>query len=237
MAVTIAFKADRWRSVAVLVLSGVGSLVGVLGAYWLKLIVDAAAAGKASSAISAAGGMGLTAGLALFAAAMTTRMQFPLKENTALYLDQRIVSLVGGIATIEHHERPTYLDRSEVLRREMPVLGFAGMHTAGVVALILRATATSVLLMAVSPWLLVVGLFAVPSMWAGGKAEQIRQAALDATADRVRRARHLFELATSPAAGKELRVFGLGDELVRRHRLDWAAADRSLDSAAVRATG
>lgn len=237
LAVTIAFRADRWRSVAVLVLSAVGSLVGVLGAYWLKQIVDAASSGDSASAVSAAAGMGLTAGSALLAGAMTTRMLFPLRENTALYLDRRIVSLVGGIATVEHYERPTYLDRCEVLRREMPSLGFAGMHTAGVVALALRATTTSVLLITVSPWLLAVGLFAIPSMWAGGKAEQIRQAALDATADQARRGRHLFELATSPLAGKELRVFGVGDELVRRHDQDWAATDRSLDAAAARALG
>ena len=217
-----------------MVLSAVAALVGVLGAYWLKLIVDAASAGDAASAVAAAAAMGLTAGTALLARATVTPMQFALKENTGLYLDQRIVSLVGGIATVEHHEHPAYLDRLEVLRREMPVLGFAGMHTAGALALLVQVVATGVLLVSVNPLLLAVPLFAIPSLWAGGRAERCRQTALDATADGSRRARHLFELATSSPAAKELRVFGVGDELLRRHDRDWSQTDRMIDAAALR---
>lgn len=237
VAVTVAFRADRRRSTAVLVLSACASLAGVLTAYWLKRIVDAAAVGDQASALTGAVGIALTAGLGLFARASTTRMQFPLKENTGLYLDRRIVSLVGDIAGVEHLERPVYLDRLEILRREMPELGFAGMHTAAALALILQVSATAVLLVSVNPLLLAVPLFAIPSLWAGATAERIRQAALDATADRSRRARHLFELATSPAAGKELRVFGVGEELLRRHREDWENTDGLLDAAALRGLG
>lgn len=234
VAVTVGFRADRRRATGVLVLSTLAALVGVLGAYWLKRIVDAAVAGDETAALLTAAGMGLTTGLALMAGASITRMQFPLKEHTGMHLDRSLVSLVGGIAGVEHHEHPAYLDRLEILRREMPELGFAGVHTAGALALLVQVGATGVLLVSVNAWLLAVPLFAIPSLWAGARAEQIRQAALDATAERSRRARHLFELATSPAAGKELRVFGVRDELLRRHAADWEQTDRLLDSAALR---
>ncbi len=234
VAVTVGFRADPWRSTAVLVLSTAASLVSVLGAYWLKRIVEAALGGDEASAVAAAVGLGITTGLALMAGASVTRMQFPLKENTGMHLDQRIVSLVGGINGVEHHERPAYLDRLDVLRREMPELGFAAMHTAGALALVTQVVATAALLVSVNPWLLAVPLFAIPSLWAGGTAERLRQAALDSTAERSRRARHLFELATSPGAGKEIRVFGVGDELLHRHDQDWQCADRLLDAAARR---
>ncbi|MGI9121127.1 MAG: ABC transporter ATP-binding protein [Acidimicrobiales bacterium] len=234
VAVTTAFRGDRRRSTAVLVLSVLASLVGVLSAYWLKWIVDAVVAGDEAAAAVGAVGMGLSAGLALLARASITHMQFPLKENTGLYLDRRIVSLVGGITTVEHHERPAYLDRLDVLRREMPVLAFAGMHTAGALALLVQVGATTALLVSVNPLLLAVPLFAVPSLWAGGTAERIRQAALDATADQSRRARHLFELATSAQPAKELRVFGVGDDLLRRHGRDWEETDRVIDASALR---
>ncbi|MCA1696837.1 MAG: ABC transporter ATP-binding protein/permease, partial [Actinobacteria bacterium] len=162
------------------------------------------------------------------------RLLFPLKEKTGLYLDRHIVSLVGSIPTVDHHERPAYLDRLEVLRNEMDVLGFAGINTAGALALFLQVTATGVLLASVNPLLLAVPLFAIPSLWAGAKAERIRQAALESTADQARRARQLFELATSPAAGKELRVFGVGNELLSRHQADWSHVDKLLDTAARR---
>ncbi|HUR17482.1 MAG TPA: ABC transporter ATP-binding protein [Acidimicrobiales bacterium] len=233
-AVTVSFRADRARATAVVVLSAVASLAGVLGAYWLKRIVDAAGAGDERSALWAASVIGVTAGMALMLRASVTRMQFPLKENTGLYLDRRLVSMVGGIPSIEHHERPDYLDRLEVLRREMPVLAFAGVTSAGAVALLAQVMATALLLASVNPWLLAVPLFAAPSLWAGAKAERIRQAALDATAERSRRARYLFELATSPTAGKELRVFEAGGEVLDRHARDWQETDRLLDAAAAR---
>ncbi len=161
------------------------------------------------------------------------RMLFPLKENTGLYLDRRMMQLVGAIPTIEHHERPAHLDRIDVLRRESRALSFAGTNAADAFGLALQVAATGVLLASVTPLLLGVPLFAAAPVWAGARAERIRQAALESTADEARQARHLFELATSPAAGKELRVFGLGNELLRRHRDVWAGTDRGLDAAAL----
>jgi ABC-type multidrug transport system fused ATPase/permease subunit len=234
LAAVTAFRADPWRSVGVLLASTFAAIVGVLTAFWLKELVDAAADHDVDATLAAAVGIGFTAGLGLMARATVTRMLFPLKENTALYLDRRIISLVGGIPTVEHHERPGYLDRLEVLRDEMDVLGFAGIHTAGAVALIVQATLTGALLASVNPLLLAVPLFAVPSLWAGARAERIRQRALDAAADQSRRARQLFELATSPTAGKELRIFGVGDDLLRRHRNDWRDVDKVLDTASLR---
>jgi len=234
LAVTVAFRADPWRASGVLVLTGATSVVGLLNAFWLKRIVDAAAAGDGRAALLGAVSIGITAGLGMVAHTSVTRMQFPLKEKTGLYLDRRVVDLVGGIPTIDHHERPDYLDRIDVLRREMHILGFAGMDSAGALGLLVQVVATGVLLVSVNPLLLAIPLFALPSLWAGAKAERIRQAALDATADRSRRSRHLFELATTSTAAKELRVFGLGNELLHRHRTDWEATDRLLDVAARR---
>jgi ATP-binding cassette subfamily B protein len=234
LAVVTAYRADPWRSVGVLVASTFAAIAGVLTAFWLKELVDSAADHDVDAALAAAAGIGVTAGLGLMARATVTRMLFPLKENTALYLDTRLIALVAGIPTVEHHERPGYLDRLEVLRNEMDVLGFAGIQTAGALSLLLQIGLTGVLLASVNPLLLAVPLFAAPSLWAGARAERIRQGGLDATADRSRRARQLFELATSPGAGKELRVFGVGNELRQRHRTDWNEVDESLDAAARR---
>ncbi len=233
LAVATPFRADPWRSTAVLVLSAAGSLIGVLGAFWLKRIVDGARAGDETATLAAAVSLGSTMALGMLARSSVTRMLFPLKEITGLYVDRRIIGLLGGIAGIEHHERPAYLDKVEVLRREAPVLGFAGTNTADALAVLVQAGATGALLVSVSPVLLGVPLFAIASFAAGARAERIRHAALDATANGSRHARHLFELATSPAAAKELRLFGLGDELLRRHRAAWQRIDSSLDRAAL----
>jgi ABC-type multidrug transport system fused ATPase/permease subunit len=112
------------------------------------------------------------------------------------------------------------------------VLASVGFNIADAVEVVIEAIATSVILALVDPRLLAIPLFAVPSVWAGARAERLRQQALDDTADDDARARHLFELATSPGPGKELRIYGLGSELVNRHRAAERTANRALDRAA-----
>ncbi len=234
VAVATPFRADPWRSTGVVVLTAASSLIGVLSALWLKQLVDGARAGDQRAAGAAAVSIGLTVGIGMLLRSSATQMLFPLKEITGLHLDRSIIGLVGGIPTIEHHERPADAARIEVLRREARVLAFAGTNAASALTVVVQAVATGVLLASVTPLLLIVPLFAAAPVWAGAEAERLRQAALDQAAEGARQARHLFELATTPASGKELRVFGVGDQLLQRHHAAWAATDRCLDTAARR---
>ncbi|MBA2281118.1 MAG: ABC transporter ATP-binding protein [Acidimicrobiia bacterium] len=233
-ALATSWRADSRRTAGVLVLSGLSSLTAVLLAFWLRRIVDAAVAGDERAALAAAAGTGLTAGLGMLARTSVTAMMFPLKEHTGAYFDGRLIGLVSAIATVEHHERPDYLDRIAVLRDEAHMIAHAGVNTAGVLAVSIQMAVTGILLASVDARLLALPLFAIPSFWAGSRAERLRQQALDDTADATRQARHLFELATSPAPGKELRVFGLGPELLARHRATRRVVDAQLDAAARR---
>lgn len=225
-------RADRARTIGVMVLSLVTGATGVLGVWALKVIVDAAARGDESGAMAGAALTAAVVGVGMLSSASVTRMMFPLKEHTGLLLDQRIVALAGGTATIEHHERPDYLVQIDVLRREGHVLASVGFKVADCLEVVVEAVATGVLLARVDIALLAIPLFALPSLWTGGRAEKLRQDALDETAAEVGRSRHLFELATSATPGKELRVYGLGPELLGRHRAALAIADRAHDRAA-----
>ncbi len=230
-ALAISFRADPRRCVALVVLNTLSSLSLIVLAWWLKLLVDAAASADASEVMVAALGLGATAALGRLAGSGATRLIFPLKEHTGFYLDRRLIDLSSRTAGLEHHERPEYLDQIELLRSEGHVMSGGGNSAAAALAVAVQATATGVLLASVNPLLLIVPVFAVPSFWTGSRAERLRQRALEDTADDVRLARHLFELATSPAPAKELRVFGLGNEFLRRHRVLWQGIDRSLDAA------
>ena len=53
-------------------------------------------------------------------ASLNVRMR--LRENTQLYLDARLMALTAGIPGLEHHERPDYLDKVELLRDEREYL-------------------------------------------------------------------------------------------------------------------
>lgn len=230
-AVAISWRADRRRYLATACLSTLVPFSVVWVAWWLKVLVDAAAAADLATALAAAAALSATGALGRLAGWTSTRLFFPLKEHTGLYLDRRLIELSTGIAGTHHHERPEYLDQIETLRQESHVLASGGNTAVAVLAVIIQAAATGVLLASVNPLLLLVPVFALPSFWAGARAERLRQSALDDTAEQRRAAQHLFELATSPAPGKELRVFGLGEEFLVRHRRLNRTIDSRLDGA------
>lgn len=225
-------RADRARTLGVISLSLVTGLSGVMTVWLLKVIVDAVTWGEESTAMSAAVAIAIVTGVGQLASASITRMMFPLKEHTALLLDQRLIELAGSAPSIEHHERPEHMANMVVLRREGHVLSSIGFRVADLLEVVVEAVATGVLLAQVDLALLAIPVFALPSLWWGARAERIRERALDASAGDLGQALHLFELATSARAGKELRVYGLGPELLVRHRKAARTADRALDRAA-----
>jgi ATP-binding cassette subfamily B protein len=82
----------------------------------------------------------------------------------------------------------------------------------------------------VFPGLLVLPLFALPSLVLSGRAQRHIQHAEERTAEDQRRALHLFDLATGPSPAKELRIFGLESTIAERHRDLRRAVDRQIAS-------
>jgi ATP-binding cassette subfamily B protein len=88
---------------------------------------------------------------------------------------------------------------------------------------------------AVSPWLLPLVFFAAAPIWFGDRGRRaVTRAELD-TAEPFRLQRHLFNLASGPAGGKEIRVAGAGAEVAARQRAAWVEAMRGRQHAHVTA--
>ncbi len=87
------------------------------------------------------------------------------------------------------------------------------------------------LLASVHPALLLLPLLAVPSVWAGSRANAITEKAKEDTAERVRLEEHLFTVLTTPGPAKESRVFNVAGELVDRHRRLWSRGHRGRSPA------
>lgn len=173
----------------------------------------------------------------MLAGASGVRLQFPLAEATRHYVERRVVDATAGVPGIEIHETAEYLNQLELLRVEQRDLAHAGPEGGNGLALLLQVTITAALMASVSPLLLPCALFALPPLRASRKAERLNARALDSAAAEVRRSRHFFELATTGGPGKELRIFGLAGELLRRHQTASEAADTLLDEAARRSLG
>ena len=149
-------------------------------------------------------------------ASLNVRMR--LRENTQLYLDSHIMGMTAGIPGLEHHERPEYLDQVELIRNERGYLANPFNPISWTLASLAQGVSTIALLAGVSPWLALLPCFGLATAWATARGENRLVALVDAQAEDNRVLRHHYELATLPTSAKEVRVFGLTDELLGRRR-------------------
>ncbi len=226
--------APRTAAAAVAVDVAVSMAGAPLLALWLKLMVDGAAAGDGRRV--AVGAVALALSLSLSGALSGwsgSRFQ-DLHESGSLVLMQDVMRLAAEVPGIEHHERPEYADRIALLRSQSRTLtNYIG--TGGrAISLVARICMTAVLLAYVHPLLLALPLLALPSIWTGNRANRIVELANEATAERVRQQNHLYDLATASAPAKELRIFGLGPEVICRQGRLWSEVTDTMARAKLR---
>ena len=226
----ISMRADRARSVAALVSSSLQLIALPLRAVGLKLVTDGIVGHSTGRALAGAALIvGLTALNRVMALiSLTVRMR--LRENTQLYLDTYLMELTAGIPGIAHHELPEYLDRVELLRNERNYLANPFNPISWTAASILQGIGAIALLGSVHPALALLPLAGVPAALATVRAQQRASALVESQAEDTRVLRHLLDLATEPGPAKEVRLYGLGAELLDRRK----ALFDSLEHARVR---
>ncbi|HEX6039174.1 MAG TPA: hypothetical protein VFZ20_14080, partial [Longimicrobium sp.] len=221
--VRTAWRTDPWRSAGLLLEPAAG--LGIpLFAWFLGLLADGAL--RRDPRLLALGAAGIAATRVLWFAGTWTGawIRNRLAEEVGFALDREIATLVSGLPGVEHHERPEYQDRLELLRQEQGILGTslnALVYTANTVV---AGLGTLVALALVSPWLLLLVPFALPALPAAAAQQRWLARAEGASAADARLARRLQALTVDRAAGMELRVFGLRDEVLGRFRAAWRAS-------------
>jgi ABC-type multidrug transport system fused ATPase/permease subunit len=229
--VGLSWRADRKATAITLVTFSLRPVAPVLIAYLVKLIVDATVAGETGTLVLTSVLIALTAALAAGGGAISLEISARMIEATGAHVDSRIMSLIGRLPGIQHLEAPELLDRLEVLKQERVYMAEGADSLSLVLGTITRGLATAVLLAVINPLLLLIPLLAVPSLLASNRWERNRNQAMDASAADARLARRLFASGAEPAAGREVRLFGL-DRFVRaRHRETGATADRLVADA------
>ena len=233
----LAFRAEPRSALVVAAIIPLDFAAPALQALGMKALADNAAFGNARGvALSVAALVGVMLfSRALAGAAWGARTR--LSEQVATAMQRRLGELTTAIPTIEHFERPDYLKELDLLRQDgggalTDLLGNAvtQLSTVG------RLVVTVGLLAAVHPALALLPLFGAASLFASARAHRVRQATNEAIAEPWRLFSRLNDMAFSEAPAKELRVFGLGDELLRRHVRVLAGTDRILDWGGLRAT-
>ncbi|MFN8075376.1 MAG: ABC transporter ATP-binding protein [Kineosporiaceae bacterium] len=232
----LSWRTSRLKFVLALALVMSQSLALPLAAPLLARITDAALAGDVATASWAAAGVAVLAVAGLVGHHYGHIAYFELGELNFLAMDRELVELSNGSTGLEHHERPEFADKVQVLKRELDRVGWVSMSALmSSVSLAVALTVTAVLLATTSPWLLLLPAAAVPPLLAGRRAEAITAAAREASAGESRGALHLFRLATDPALAKEVRACRLGPQVRVRHARRWRAASAVLGRAELQA--
>src|SRR5690349_22710855 len=134
---------------------------------------------------------------------LSTRLQRRFRDRVTIALESHVARLQASIATIAHQERPEYLDRLSVLRDQVFVLDHMYMSLFSTCGWILRLAVTVSLLASIHPALVLLAVFALPTVLTASWRPAIERAAYERGAQFQRLSRHLFVLATTASPGKE----------------------------------
>src|SRR5207248_6728905 len=120
------------------------------------------------------------------------------------------------------------LDRLAMLRDQVFVLDHMYMSVFATCGWILRLAVTVALLASVHVSLVLLAVFALPTVLTSTWRPGVERAAQERAAQPNRLARHLFTTATTAAPGKEVRVTGIGERLIAERREAWNRGHREI---------
>jgi ATP-binding cassette subfamily B protein len=152
------------------------------------------------------------------ASSLHSQQQRLLGEHVTRLVWRRLLDVTSRVE-LETYESPEFFDRVERLRSntlQRPVA--VANAVLGIIAGLVGTVGLVVVLAAIQPLLVVpLVLGAVPSLWLTRKASDAEFAFVAAFGEVWRKRQYLRELLATRDAAKEVRAFGSGEVLLRRH--------------------
>src|ERR1700737_1071285 len=199
---------------AAFILSLLAAAPDALIAVWLKLLGEGVLQHRRGLIMVAVIGMALSGVATWFLRTISTRVQRRFRDRVTIALESHVARLQASVATIAHQERPDYLDRLAVLRDQVFVLDHMYMSLFSPCGWILRLGVTVALLASINPVLVLLAVFALPTVLTSAWRPAVERVAQERGAQSNRLARHLFTLATTAPPGKEGRVTRIAGRLM-----------------------
>ena len=203
------------------VFSLLAALPDSLIAVWFALLGTGVLQNNRGRVITATVGLGISATATWLLRIIGTRVQRRFRDKVTIALESHVATLQASTATIEHHERPEYLDRLAMLRNQVFVLDHMYMSVFSTCGWILRLGVTIGLLVTIHPALILLAVCAIPTVYTSAWRPAVEREVWENRAWAQRLSRHLFMTATTAAPGKEVRVTGIGPQLVDDRRKAW----------------
>ncbi len=186
---------------------------------------------------AAVAALALAACLSWLFSVTAERMSRRFRDRLAISVETHVARLQATIETLEHHERPEYLDRLAVLRRQVFMLDHLYTSIVITASWIFQLAVVVMLIATIDPVLSLVVVFAVPIVVAAVVRPAAERRSEERAAPHRRLADHLFSLGTSPAAGKDVRLAGVGVRLARARGDAWRRWYRPMIRARVVSQG
>ena len=193
-------------------------LPDALLALWLKLLVDGITRNDGGLVRVAVVGLAVCVAGTWVLRVLSNRVGRRFRDRVAIALESHVARLQASVPTVEHHERPAYLDRLAMLRDQVFALDHLFMSLFSTLGWIVRLAVSVALLASIHPALISLVLCALPAVWVSTWRPAVERKVEESVIANTRLARHLFVLATTAAAGKEVRVTRTGH---------WLAAERT----------
>ena len=229
--VKIGYRAEPRLLVASFAMMLFTALPDALLALWLKLLADGVLQHRRHEVLAAAIGLAVSTTATWYLRVLFDRVQRRFRDRVGIALESHVARLQASVATIVHQERPEYLDRLAVLRDQVFALDHLFMSLFSTLGWVLRLVVTLVLLASIHPALVLLALFAVPTVFTATWRPGVERVVEEANAPHNRLARHLFVLGTTASPGKEVRVTGIGPDLAAQRRRAWERWYRPVSSA------
>jgi ATP-binding cassette, subfamily B, bacterial len=220
-AVKRGYQAEPRLLVVAFGLSLLAALPDALIALLLKLLTSGVLDGRRGVVLAAALALAAATVATWFIRVFSDRIQRRFRDRLTVALESHVARLQASVATIEHHERPVYLNRLAMLRNQVFVLDHMYASLFSTCGWILRLGVTLALLGSIHPALLLLAVFALPTVIASSWRPGVERAAEERGAEAARLARHLFDVATTAPPGKEVRVTRIGSRLVGKRKEAW----------------
>ena len=211
-----AWSADRKLAIWTLMLLSAQAASAALLSLWLRLFTNAAAGHHDRATLVAALAIAISITATAAAGYAGNRARMNLGDRTQHLLNSRLLDIVGHSPTLAIHQTPAHLRELELLQAESWEFGEAVPTVIEAVTIGVRIVIAVVLLASITPWLLLLTLFALPTLLLSGRSAGLFSLGSELAAEPSRRAQMLYELAASRGAAAELRLFRLRGELLRR---------------------
>jgi ATP-binding cassette subfamily B protein len=160
----LGYRHEPRLMIAALCLSQLAALPDALFALWLMFLGRGVIEHRPGLVEGAAILLGVSAAATWFLRTVSTRVQRRFRDKVTIALETHVAQLQASVATVSHQERPEYLDRLSMLRNQVFVLDHMYMSLFSTLGWILRLGVTMALLISIHPALILLVVFAIPTV-------------------------------------------------------------------------